>query len=243
MKPNRCKAHNRTLSLLSLASPHSSSTTPSSRSICLLAQRSSPWINSDLDGLFQSCSQLQCLVLGGSLTRHTVHSIWICDGGAVERKAPSLLCSGACMFRGHNTARESGCNSSCHTKFRRRMDQFMDPTRFHSSTPRHAPLHAPLKHKTKYSRAPISIGAIGECRPIINHSGISDRSREQHEANLSPVGVYKLTPITAALGPDSAPFHNHTHSAALHICIDIMFEIDWTTVRVSTRRLKDSRAR
>ena len=139
MKPNRCKAHNRTLSLLSLASPHSSSSTPSSRSICLLAQRSSPWINSDLDGLFQSCSQLQCLVLGGSLTRHTVHSIWICDGGAVERKAPSLLCSGACMFRGHNTARESGCNSSCHTKFRRRMDQLMDPTRSHPSTPRHAP--------------------------------------------------------------------------------------------------------
>lgn len=162
MKPNRCKAHNRTLSLLSLASPHSSSTTPSSRSICHLAQRSSPWINSDLDGLFQSCSQLQCLVLGGSLTRHTVHSIWICDGGAVERKAPSLLCSGACMFRGHNTARESGCNSSCHTKFRRRMDQLMDPTRSHPSTPRHAPLHAPLKHWTKYSWAPISTGAIGE---------------------------------------------------------------------------------
>ncbi|KAH9977444.1 hypothetical protein BJV77DRAFT_1052539 [Russula vinacea] len=128
------------------------------------------------------------------------------------------------MFRGHNTARESGCNSSCHTKFRRRMDQLMDPTRSHPSTPRHAPLHAPLKHWTK------------ECRPIINHSGISDRSREQHEANLSPVGVYKLTPITAALGPDSAPFHNHTHSAALHICIDIMFEIDWTTEEDLARR-------
>jgi hypothetical protein len=78
----------------------------------------------------------------------------------------------------------------------------------------------------------------------MNHSDISDRSREQHEAYLSPVGVYKVTPITAALGPNSAPFHNHTHTAVLHICIDIMFEldIDWTTVRVSTRQLKDSRA-
>ena len=49
--------------------------------------------------------------------------------------------------------------------------------------------------------------------------------------------VSRRTPITATLGPNSTSFHNHTHSAFLHIALDIMldFEIDWTTVRVPMR--------
>ena len=74
---------------------------------------------------------------------------------------------------------------------------------------------------------------------IVRELSDSDIS-EKHEAFLSGVRAYKVsrtTPITATLGPTSAPFHNHPHSAVLHIALDIMLdlEIDWTTVRVLTR--------